>query len=75
MEFLYFFPFLWVIFALLDSESGSGSTDLIESVSESLILIPFYELWSDFAFRRLTGKKLMAAKHLELQGWQVRRSM
>jgi len=37
MKFLIFFLFLWVIFALLDpdsqSGSGYGSTDLIESVS------------------------------------------
>jgi hypothetical protein len=35
MKFLNFFLFLWVIFALLDpdldSKSGYGSTDLIES--------------------------------------------
>ncbi len=70
-------------FCLPDSESGStdliesGSTDLIESGSNPdpqhwfLYLFSFYELWSGFVFRRLTGKKLMAAKHLELQGWQV----
>jgi hypothetical protein len=35
MKFLNFFLLLWVIFALLDpdSEYGSGSTDLIESIS------------------------------------------
>ncbi len=41
MKFLIFFLLLWVIFALLDpdpdSKNGSGSTDLIESGSETLI--------------------------------------
>jgi hypothetical protein len=41
MKFLLFFPYLWVIFALLDPDldSGSGSTDLIESGfgSETLV--------------------------------------
>jgi hypothetical protein len=39
MKFLNFFYFLWVIFALLDpdpdSEYGSGSTDPIESGSNT----------------------------------------
>jgi hypothetical protein len=43
MKFLNFFLLLWEIFALLDpypdSESGYGSTDLIESVSGSETLI------------------------------------
>jgi hypothetical protein len=41
MKFHYFFLFFWVIFAFLDldpdSESGYGSTDLIESGSETLV--------------------------------------
>jgi hypothetical protein len=39
MKILYFFLFLWVIFALLDpdSESGYGSADLIKSGSGSRI--------------------------------------
>jgi hypothetical protein len=38
MKFQIFFLFLWVIFALLDpdAESGYGSTDLIQSGSESV---------------------------------------
>ncbi len=35
MKFLNFFLLLWVIFALLDPNSGSGSTDPIESGSNS----------------------------------------
>jgi hypothetical protein len=31
--------FLWVIFALLDPDSESGSTDLIESGSETLVSV------------------------------------
>jgi hypothetical protein len=42
MKCINFFLFLWVIFALLDSdpvcESGSGSRDLIESGSTALLL-------------------------------------
>ncbi len=41
MKVLNFFLFLWVIFALLDpdrdSESGSGSTNLTDPISERLI--------------------------------------
>jgi hypothetical protein len=35
MRFLNFFLLLWVIFALLDPDSESGSTDPIESGSNS----------------------------------------
>jgi hypothetical protein len=35
---LYLFPFLCVIFALLDPDSESGSTDMTESGSETLII-------------------------------------
>jgi hypothetical protein len=42
MKFQNFFLLLWVIFALLDpdpdSECGSGSTDLLESGYETLLL-------------------------------------
>ncbi len=42
MKFLNFFLFLWVIFAHMDPAPDSGSIDLIESGSETLILsIPF----------------------------------
>ncbi len=41
MKFFNFFLLLWVIFALLDpdpdSKYGTGSTDLIESGSETLV--------------------------------------
>jgi hypothetical protein len=38
MKFLHFFLFLWVIFQFCPFGSGSGSTDLIESRSETLLL-------------------------------------
>ncbi len=44
MKFLNFYLFLWVIFALLDPDQGSGSTDLIES-DIRVLQRPFDSRW------------------------------
>ncbi len=52
MKFLKFFLLLWVIFALLDPDpdSESGSTDLIQSGSETLVFGGMARLRSELAF-------------------------